>query len=85
LKTVLNSNPEELQVDESKLEKRRKNNLSKEGDEEQERLPSRKKTRKRDPGLVFFLPHITRQSSQQSTTVHLCMRMMMTMPKSVKR
>jgi len=55
LKTVLNSNPEELQDDESKPKKRRKKNLSNEGDEEQEKLPSKKKPKKRNPGLLSFL------------------------------
>jgi len=53
LKTVLNSNPEELQEDESKPKKRRKKNLSNEEDEEPEKLPSRK-TQKGDPGIVSF-------------------------------
>ena len=34
LKTVMNSNPKELQDDESKPKKRQKRNLSNEGDEE---------------------------------------------------
>ena len=55
MKTVLNSNPDELQVDESKPKKRRKKNLSIEEAGEQEKLPSKKKPRKRDPGLVSFL------------------------------
>jgi hypothetical protein len=55
LKTVLNSNPDELQDDESKPKKRRKKNLSIEEAGEQEKLPSKKKPRKRDPGLVSFL------------------------------
>ena len=54
LKTVLNSNPEELQDDESKPKKRRKKNSSNEGAGEQEKLPSRTKPRKRDQGLVSF-------------------------------
>ena len=53
LKTVLNSNPEEL--NEGKPKKRRKKNFSKEGGEEHEKLLSRKKAKKRDPGLLSFL------------------------------
>ena len=55
LKTVLNSNPEELLDDESKPKKRRKKNSMNEGGEEQEKLPSKKKPKKRDPGLLSFL------------------------------
>ncbi len=54
LKTVLNSNPEELNDDEGKPKKRRKKNSSNEGGEEQENLSSRKKPKKRDPGLLSF-------------------------------
>jgi hypothetical protein len=54
LKTVLNSNPEELHDDESKPKKRRKKNSSNEGDEEQEKLLSRKETKK-NTIPVFFL------------------------------
>ena len=53
LKTVLNSNPKEVYDDEIKPKKRRKKNLSNEGDEEQEKLPSRKK--QKNAILVFFL------------------------------
>ena len=55
LKTVLNSNPEELNDDEGKPKKRRKKNSPNEKGEEQEKLPSRKKSKKRDPGLLSFL------------------------------
>ncbi len=47
LKTVLNSNPEDFQDDESKPKKRRKKNSSNEGAGEQEKLPSKKKPGKR--------------------------------------
>ena len=50
----MNSNPEELH-DEGKPKKRRKKNSLNEGDEEQEKLPSRKKPQKRDPSLLSFL------------------------------
>ena len=55
LKTVTSSNPLELQNDESKPKKRRKKDSSNEVDEESEKLPSRKKPKKIDPGLVSFL------------------------------
>ncbi len=55
LKTVLNSNPQELHDDEGKPKKRRKKNSQNEGGEEHEKLPSRKKPKKRDPGLLSFL------------------------------
>jgi len=51
----LNSNPEELQVDENKPKKHQKKNLSNEGDEEAKKTLSRKKQNKRDHGLVAFL------------------------------
>ena len=55
LKTVLNSHPEELPDDDSMPKKRRKKNLSNDEGGEQEKLPTKKKPRKRDPGLVSFL------------------------------
>ncbi len=55
LKTVMNSNPEELHDDDGEPKKRRKKNSSKEGGEEQEKLPSRKKYKKRDTSLLSFL------------------------------
>ena len=55
LKTVLNSHPEELPDDDSMPKKRRKKNSSNGEGGEQEKLPSKKKPRKRDPGLVSFL------------------------------
>ena len=86
LKTVLNSNPEELQADESKPKKRQKKNLSNEGNEEREKIPSRKKKKTRSRSCFFF-DHLlqARQCGQRSTIVHLSMRMMMTISKSVKR
>ncbi len=47
LKTVLDSNPEELHDDESKPKKRRKKNSSNEGDEEQEKSFSQEKKPKK--------------------------------------
>jgi hypothetical protein len=55
LKTFLNSNPEELQCDEEKPKKRQKKKLSNVGDDEPKKIPSRKKPKKRDPGLISFL------------------------------
>ncbi len=54
LKTVPNSHHEELHDDESMPKKRRKKNSSNEEGGEQEKLPTKKKPRKRDLGLVFF-------------------------------
>jgi len=53
LKTVMNSNPEELYDDEGKPKKRRKKNSPNEGDEEQEKLPSQRN--QKNAILVFFL------------------------------
>jgi len=73
LKTVLNSNPEELQADESKPKKRQKKNLSNEGNEEREKIPSRKK-KKRDPGLVPFLTTYYKQDNvDNEVQLYICL------------
>ena len=54
LKTVLNSNLEELQDDESKPKKRRKNNSSNERAGEQEKLPSRRNQKNAILALFLF-------------------------------